>query len=77
MYYFNLKGNGEDRPAEVPVAFASLDAAKDNVLEGIRVVFHATPEEYQFRTLLLCFEICDEDGDILDVVPFRDAIIFH
>ena len=75
MYYFNLKGNGEDRDAESPVDFANLDVAKAMVVKGIRVAFSATPEEFQPCSLRLFFEICDEDGAVLDVVTFREAVV--
>ena len=75
MYYFNLKGNGKGRLAEAPIDFVSLDVAKAEVLQSIRVAFDETPEEYQVNTLSLFYEICDEDGEVLDVVTFRDAIV--
>jgi hypothetical protein len=66
---------GKGRPAEAPIDFVSLDAAKAEVLQSIRVAFDETPEEYQVNTLRLFYEICDEDGEVLDVVTFRDAIV--
>jgi len=75
MYYFNLRGNGEARDAEAPVDFANLDLAKSTVEKSIRVAFDVTPEEYQICALRLFFEICDEEGDVLDVVTFREAIV--
>ena len=41
MYYFNLKGNGQHRPAEAPIDFVNLDVAKAEVLQSIRVAFDA------------------------------------
>ena len=76
-YYFNLKGNGEDRRSDTPVQFASLAVAKEDVLQGIRDMIAAAPGEWQFGTLGLYFEICDESGVVLDIVPFRDALVLH
>jgi hypothetical protein len=75
MYYFNLRGNGQHRPAEAPIDFVNLDVAKAEVLQSIRLAFDATPEEYQVSSLRFFYEICDEDGQVLDVVTFRDAIV--
>jgi hypothetical protein len=75
MYYFNLKGNGQHRPVDVPIDFVNLDVAKAQVIQSIRIAFDETPEEYQISSLRFFYEICDEDGEVLDVVTFRDAIM--
>ena len=75
MYYFNLKGNGQHRPVDVPIDFVNLDVAKAEVLHSIRLAFAATPEEYQVSSLRFFYEICDEDGEVLDVVTFREALM--
>ena len=48
---------------------------KPKCLQSIRAAFDATPEEYQVSSLRFFYEICDEDGEVLDVVTFRDAIM--
>jgi hypothetical protein len=75
MYYINLKGNGQHRPAEAPLDFLNLDVAKAEVLQSIRAAFDAVPEEYHSSSLRFFYEICDEDGVVLDVVTFREALV--
>ena len=77
MYYFNLKGCGEDREGDLPVQFASLEHAKADLAQSIRETIAATPGEWQFGILGLLFEICDEDGEVIDIIRFQDAVYVH
>ena len=35
------------------------------------------PGEWQFGTIGFLFEICNEAGEVLDIVRFEDAVLLH
>jgi len=77
LFYFNIKNDAEIREGDTPVLFSSLEAAKADAVRSIRELMAENPGDWPFGTLGLCFEICDEQGEVLDTVPFSSALVFH
>jgi hypothetical protein len=76
-YYFNIKGYGEFVESDTPVHFPNLAAAKDDGLTIIRGMLADLPGEFQLGTLGYIFEICNEAGEVLDIIRFSDAVLLH
>jgi len=76
-YYFNLKGSGELIESDTPIQFACLATAKADALSIIRGMLADLPGEWQFGTIGFLFEICNEAGEVLDIVKFEDAVLLH
>ena len=76
-YYFNLKGNGDLIESDRPIQFPSLATAKADALAIVRGMLADLPGDWQCGTIGFAFEICDEAGEVLDIVKFEDAVLLH
>src|SRR5688572_17196962 len=72
-YYFNLKGNGDLIESDRPIQFPCLATAKADALAIVRGMLADLPGDWQYGTIGFAFEICDEAGEVLDIVKFEDA----
>ena len=76
-YYFNLKGNGDLIESDRPIQFPCLATAKADALAIDRGMLADLPGDWQCGTIGFAFEICNEAGELLDIVKFEDAVLLH
>jgi hypothetical protein len=76
-YYFNLKGNGDLIESDRPIQFPCLATAKADALVIVRGMLADLRGDWQCGTIGFAFEICDEAGEVLDIVRFEDAVLLH
>ena len=74
---FQSQGQWRSHRERPTVQFPCIATAKADAVVIIRGLLADLPGEWQCGTIGFAFEICNEAGELLDIVKFEDAVLLH